>query len=228
MRIWKEACSEPRIVEVDISAYPAEGPATTTNCNYATRTPTPTVLHVSSEARQIGLEHYHRTFRRPFYFNVKDPKEHIIYVNFEQDTILLSLGQQQIGIHDISLLRLGMIEQNALYPGTLCRIKRIAIPMPQNSDLDAYRYFDMLRMCTGLTEVIVVHGQAENVFVVKQKATMNQYLSGRKILRLSERPFRETTSCKRFVRDLSYSYRFQKATNGRLPPLITCKRLERI
>ena len=228
MRIWKEACSEPRIVEVDISAYPAEGPASTANRNYTTRTPTPAVLHVCSEARQIGLEHYNRTFRRPFYFNVKDPKEHIIYVNFEQDTILLSLGQQQIGSQNISLLRLGMIEQDALYRGTLCRIKRIAITMPPSPDLEAYRYFEMLRMCTGLTEVIVVYGQGENVFVVKQKASMNQCPSGRKILRFSEPPFGEKTSCKRFVRDLRYSYRFQKATNGRLPPLITCKRLERI
>jgi hypothetical protein len=226
MRIWKEACFEPRIVEVDISAYPAEGPASTANRNYTTRTPTPAVLHVCSEARQIGLEHYNRIFRRPFYFNIKDPKEHIIYANFEQDTILLSLGQQQIGSQNFSLLRLGMIEQNALYPGTLCRIKRIAIPIPPNPDPDAYRYFDVLRMCTGLTEVIIVYDQGENAFGVKQEASMNQYPSGGKILRFLEPPFGEKTSCKRFVWGLRF--RLPRATYERLPPLITCKRLERI
>lgn len=224
MRIWEEACSEPRIVEVDISSYPAGESIITANRDYTTRTPTPAVLHVCSEARQIGLKHYNRTFRRAWWFNVKDPKEHIIYVNLEQDTVLLSHRQQPVGRQIMSLLCHGIHDQAAYYPDTLCRIKRIAIPMPPQPSLDVFDYLYMLRPCTGLTEVIVECGQDENGFVMMQKASMNQYPSGRKRLRFSEPPSGEKTSCEKFVRELRC--RFQK--NERLPPMITCKRLERI
>ena len=225
-KIWKEACFEPRIVEVDISIYPTILTALSVDCDYETQTPTPAILHVCSESRQIGLKHYDRIFRRASFFNAKDLKEHIIYVNFEQDTVHLSLGQQQVEGREIHALMAALIQQNVTFPEALRRIKRLAIPMSPQPSLEVFDYLYMLRPCTGLTEVILVCGQDENGLVVKQEASMNQYPSGRKILRFSEPPSWEKTSCERFARSLRC--RFQKATNERLPPLFTCKRLERI
>jgi hypothetical protein len=227
MKIWKEACSEPRIVEIDIFTYPVEIRTTGTTAidyDYRTRTPAPAVLHVYSEARQMGLKHYNRTFRRASFFEAKDVEEQIIYVNFEEDTVYLSLGKEQVERQFWNPLSHALTQQNTLYSGTLCRIKRIAIPMPPRPSVDVFEYWLMLRKCTGLTEVIVECGQDENGFVMMQKASMNQYPSGRKRLRFSEPPSGEKTSCEKFARELRC--RFQK--NERLPPMITCKRLERI
>lgn len=165
------------------------------------------------------------------FFNVKDQKEHIIYVNFEQDAVHLSLGQQRIRSQNMSLLELGIIEQSALYPETLCRIKRIAMPMPLQPDRDVYQYGSILRLCTGLTEAIIVCCQDETGFVLKQEASMNRCPSGRKKLSFSEPLPGEKTSCEKFVKDLRCWLKREHelvARNKRLPPLITCKRLERI
>lgn len=218
-------------MEVDISTYPTMLKYTLANCDYTTRTPTPAVLHVCSEARKIGLKHYNRTFRRAPWFSCKDPKEHFIYVNFEQDTLYLSLGQQQVDIQYVDPREFGLIQQDVLYPETLRRIERIALRMPPQPDKEVYQYVTMLNLCTGLTEVIMVCGQGENGLAMKQEASMNRCPSGRKNLSFSEPPLGEKTSCEKFERDLRCRLKREQelvARNERLPPLITCKRLVRI
>ncbi len=124
MRIWEEARFEAQIMEVEFSTY-LHAKWAKTVCDYTTQTPTPAVLHVYSEARQVGLKHYNRIFRRASFFNVKGLKEHIIYMNFEQDTVHLSLGEQQVDMQYMDPIRFGLIQQDVLYPETLGRIERI-------------------------------------------------------------------------------------------------------
>ncbi len=146
-------------------------------------------------------------------------------MNFEQDTLYLSHGQKEYHMQYMGPLRFGLIEQDILYPDTLGRIQRIALPMPSQPDIDVYQYRNMLKLCTGLTKAMIVCGQGENGLALKQEASMYGCPNGGKRLRFSEPASAQKKSCEEFVEVLKKKL---VATNERLPPPITCKLLERI
>jgi hypothetical protein len=222
--IWGETCSEPRIVEIEASSY--DNPDICSNdLNYKSRTLPPAVLHVSSKARQEGLKHYTRAFRRALYCGLEHLAEQIIYINFETDTPIAFPGKLTAKSSDP--LKDCLIQQRVCYPNIVALIKRIARPIPLEDDIMSFA--SMLIQCTGLKETILVLGRENNSLVPED----NQHPKDRSRLRLLDVAVGERADCHGIVEEIRYHAERYKGilvfhTGPLLTSSITCKRLERL
>ncbi len=87
-KIWNEHCAQlqPRVVDLW-----ATKDSTEEKMKYGTHSQASTILHISREARSIGLKYYKLLFeediQRETVRNVETPKKPHIYVNWEHDIL---------------------------------------------------------------------------------------------------------------------------------------------
>jgi hypothetical protein len=87
-KIWNEHCAQlqPRIVDL----WPTTD-STEKKMRYGTHSQAPTILHISREARSIGLQYYKLLFeediQRETVRDFETPKKPHIYVNWEHDIL---------------------------------------------------------------------------------------------------------------------------------------------
>jgi hypothetical protein len=87
-KIWNEHCAQlqPRIVDLWATKN-----STAKKMKYGTHSQAPTILHISREARSIGLKYYKLLFeediQRETVRDVETPKKPHIYVNWEHDIL---------------------------------------------------------------------------------------------------------------------------------------------
>jgi hypothetical protein len=160
IQIWKEACIEPRIVEVVFHTYiHFSVQENETYSIFTTQTPAPAVLHVCPEAREEGLKHYTRIFRiapiAPDYW-----RDRVIYINSAKDTVCLTFGHNHARrlIEDDYALVAGLLQERWFNEETVGLIQRIAIEIPVLSHPEWYKLGLILSILPDLREAIMVVG----------------------------------------------------------------------
>jgi len=160
IQIWNEACMEPRVVEVVVHTYiHFSVPRNKTYSIFTTRTPAPAVLHVCPEAREEGLKHYTRIFRKvpiaPDYW-----RDRVIYINPAKDTVYLTYGQNHARrlIEDDYALAAGLLQERCFNGKTVGLIQRLAIEIPVRRHPVWYKLGLTLSILLNLREAIMVVG----------------------------------------------------------------------
>jgi hypothetical protein len=219
IQIWKEACMEPRIVEVVFHTYiHFSVPENETYSIFTTQTPAPAVLHVCPEAREEGLKHYTRIFRKvpiaPDYW-----RDRVIYINPAKDTVFLTYGHNHARrlIEDDYALAAGLLQERWFNEETVGLIQRLAIEIPVRRHPVWYKLGLTLSILLDLREAIMVVGPIN--------------IRGRRNVRFVDLTLLEVRSllCPITLCHLMATRRYiasiEKGLNIRLPPLIRFKRL---
>jgi hypothetical protein len=188
---------------------------------YTSRTRTPAILHVHSEARQEGLKHYTRIFKIFPFDHSKDLSNQVIYMNVEQDTAYISVTNQHAQSSDdrSRALMSSLYYQWACYPEICNSIRRIVIPCPLHGSI-------FLR---GLT---LAHCRVREAILVCNDPVVNRSPSGIQQPNGTLRFLDPSEDQKAVFKATIEELRRREATNigggkvQKLPPLITFKLLK--
>ncbi|KAE9371194.1 hypothetical protein N431DRAFT_483771 [Stipitochalara longipes BDJ] len=154
--VWKELCEEPRTIKILASSW--SFPAMLPFNDHESPTPSPVVLCICREAREEGLKHYTKVFKRSM-FNASTLRDNTIYMNLEKDTVYLTVRRNDPNrsFTNGETLVHSLMQEAIENHGVAMKMRRVAIPTIPDRSL--FYHLVKLGRLLGLREAIFVIGQ---------------------------------------------------------------------
>jgi hypothetical protein len=229
MKIWKEACFEPRIVEIEVHASEISDHYQPYQFSVP-ETPPPALMSTSAEARREGLKCYSRVFQRPNWHSLRNLPDPHIYMNFETDMAWIHTAKYlPPGCSTDNALKIGLTGYSVYGREVAAHIQRLALPVAAGHV--AVRWYSTLKRFKGLKEITFLHSGDEEQGIPGQRCTEVRRGKHEPTLRLSKLSASERAqyggNTKRLKTDYSVGYGVQRKPEGELSkqPLITTKRI---